>query len=151
MKDEEILTFRDTHIPRVCERCGKRDPEYKGVGEYRCAECGYIMYDDFGIVRNYLEAHRGATQSQVSQATGVSMETIRQFLREDRLEIAANSGVYMACEICRAPIRSGKYCESCAKKVALMKEESKPSALKNQMKGFGSTHRGDSGSMRFKR
>ena len=95
--DENSLVRRDIHVPLTCTKCGKASPEYKGVGEYRCSECGFTMYDDFGIVRNYLEAHSGATQSQVSQATGVSMETIRYFLKEERLEVTSSSIRFRRC------------------------------------------------------
>ena len=139
------------HVPRVCEKCGAPSPEYKGVGEYKCSECGFVMYDDFGIVRNYLEEHRGATQSEVSRATGVPMETIRQFLREERLEVAAGSGVMLSCELCRAPIRSGRYCEACAKKVAMQEAAAKAAQKKNSVSGFGLGKAGESGAKRFRR
>ncbi len=152
MNEEDILVYKDIHVPRTCEKCGKANPDYKGVGEYRCSECGFIMYDDFGKVRNYLEVHRGATQSMVAQATGVPMETIRQFLREERLEISNNSSVMLACEICNAPIRSGRYCPECAAKVNRMKNEASHSSnQRNDVRGFGSLYTGDSGAIRFRK
>lgn len=151
MEEDRTLLMRNIHIPRTCEKCGKANPEYKGVGEYKCSECGYIMYDDFGIVRNYLEVHKGATQSEVSKATGVPMETIRQFLRDDRLEIVAGSGVFMSCEICRAPIRSGRYCPNCAKAVEERKKAEHAASHKSTMQGFGQANKGASGAKRFTR
>ena len=151
MEDERTLVLRNIHVPRVCEKCGKANPEYKGVGEYRCSECGFIMYDDFGIVRNYLEANRGATQSEVSRATGVAMETIRQFLKDERLEIVAGSGVFMSCEICRAPIRSGRYCPECARAVEERKKAEQAMAHKSNIQGYGHVSKGDSGAKRFTR
>lgn len=151
MNEDNILLSRNIHIPLTCEKCGKAKPDYKGVGEYKCSECGYIMYDDFGRVRNYLEVHRGATQSEVSQATGVAMETIRQFLKDERIEIAQGSGVLMACEICKAPIRSGRYCPECAKKVEKMKESERASGHKSNVQGFGKVSVGESGAKRFTR
>ena len=80
------------------------------------------------------------------------MDTIRQFLKEDRLEIAAGSGVFMSCEICKAPIRSGRYCEACARKVDEMKRAEKASShTKDKMQGFGMTRTGESGAKRFTR
>ncbi len=149
--NEETLVSRNIHVPRVCEKCGVANPEYKGVGEYKCRECGFTMYDDFGIVRNYLEAHAGATQSEVSRETGVSMETIRQFLKEERIEITAGSGVMMACEICKAPIRSGRYCAACQRVVDQRKEFEKSAARKPSMQGFGKAAHGESGAKRFTR
>ena len=151
MPDEKDLVQRNIHIPRVCEKCGKSDPEYKGVGEYKCRECGFLMYDDYGKVRNYLEAHRGATQSQVSNATGVPMETIRQFLRDERIEIVAGSNVLMECELCKAPIRSGRYCTACAAKIAKKEEAEKAIIHKAQIQGFGKGQKGDSGAIRYRR
>lgn len=151
MDDDNTLILRNIHIPRVCEKCGKANPEYKGVGEYKCSECGFIMYDDFGIVRNYLEANRGATQSEVSRATGVAMETIRQFLKDDRLEIVAGSGVFMSCEICGAPIRSGRYCAACQKAVEDRKKTEAAASHKSGVHGYGSANKGASGAKRFTR
>lgn len=152
MPDENVLLSRNIHVPKVCTKCGGTDIEYRGVGEYRCVDCRNLMYDDFGVVRNYLEEHRGATASEVSHATGVTQDTIRQFLRDERLEIMAGSGVFMSCEICKAPIRSGKYCEQCARKVSMMQEaEKKANARKSNMQGFGKATTGESGAKRFTR
>ena len=153
MNEDDVLVFRDLHVPRVCTKCGKANPDYKGVGEYKCSECGFTMYDDFGVVRNYLEAHAGATQAQVSRETGVAMDTIRQFLKEERLEIAAGSAVMMTCEICNAPIRSGRYCPECARVVnKRVEEEKKASGAKKQsMQGYVKSTHLDKGEYRFKR
>lgn len=151
MIEDEFLAARNTHIPRSCAKCGGSDIEYMGVGEYKCKNCGTLMYDDFGKVRNYLEEHRGATQNEVSRETGVSMDVIRHLLREDRIEIAANSGVYLQCEICKAPIRSGKYCNDCAKKLEHMKKEEIANQHKDNMNihGYGKATGNATGARRF--
>ena len=109
------------------------------------------MYDDFGRVHIYLEDHRGATMQQVAQATGVSMDSIRQFLRDDRIEIIEGSGVLLYCEICRAPIRSGRFCESCQKRMDQVQKEQNASGHHSSMQGFGMAKKGESGSKRFTR
>ena len=38
-----------------CQECGGTRIEYKGVGEYKCEDCGLLMYNDYGKVRLYLE------------------------------------------------------------------------------------------------
>ncbi len=151
MIDENRLVARNIHIPRRCTKCDGSDIEYKGVGEYKCLTCGNLMYDDYGIVRNYLEEHRGATQAEVAHATGVSQDTIRQFLREERLEIVSGSGVFMSCEMCHAPIRSGRYCESCAKKISMKEQAEKSAAHKSTMQGYGKALKGATGAKRFTR
>lgn len=149
MSEENNLVKKDIHAPLTCSKCGKAAPEYKGVGEYRCSECGFIMYDDFGIVRNYLEKHSGATQSEVSRATGVSMDTIRYFLKEDRLEVSATSAVMLSCEICKSPIRSGRYCEACARKVRISGEAEKAASHKSNLSGYGRSAGNEKGARRF--
>lgn len=151
MADERIFYSRFLHAPKECDKCGSVEIKYTGVGEYECENCRNVMYDDFGRVRNYLEEHRGATQSQVARDTGVAMETIRQFLREERLEVVDGSGVFMHCDLCNAPIRSGIYCPSCAAKIEQMKKEQKAMSHNKNMQGYGKALHGEDGARRFKR
>ena len=96
----------------VCAECGG-EMKYAGLGEFRCVECGNVQFNDYGRVRAYLEAHPGAMQSEVSRATGVSPNRIRQLLVEERIEISANSNIFLNCEMCGMPIRSGSRCPKC--------------------------------------
>ena len=52
------------NIPRVCKECGGV-MVFKGVGEYRCEDCGVVDYDDYGKVRCYIESNKGATAAQI--------------------------------------------------------------------------------------
>ena len=98
-----------------CSECGS-EMKYRGLGEFICQECGNVVLNDYGRVRAYLEEHPGATQTEVSKATGVSPNRIRQLLMEERIEISANSSVFLFCEMCGAPIRSGVRCLKCEEK-----------------------------------
>ena len=66
-----------------CEKCGN-PLDYKGLGEYYCPICEETIYDDYGIVRNYVEENPTATIKEISVATGVSKERIREFVDQDR-------------------------------------------------------------------
>lgn len=144
------LVERDLHKPVICSNCGER-LEYKGVGEYKCPECKNLEYDDYGKVRNYLEKHRGATQGEVSEATGVAPNTIRALLKADKLEVAPGSAVFMVCEACGQSIRSGRFCDSCqAARNAQMQNAQRGSAGKN-VQGFGKGSIDTSGARRFTR
>lgn len=110
-----LRDFTDIDVynrPIICKQCGGV-MVFKGVGEYRCEDCGYLDYDDYGKVRNYIEKHAGATSAQVAEATGVKQKTIRTMLKESRLEIASNSKAFITCEMCGASIRSGRLCPKC--------------------------------------
>ena len=110
--DENFL--HDYHTPQSCEECGS-PLKYKGIGEYACERCGHLMYDDYGIVRNYLEVNPGATTGMVSRATGVKESEIKNMLREQKLEIREDSRTFLKCDGCGKSITSGRYCEDCSR------------------------------------
>lgn len=61
---EDFGALEKYHIPQVCLNCGGV-MVFKGVGEYRCEECGNVDFDDYGKVRQYIEGHPGANAAQV--------------------------------------------------------------------------------------
>ena len=74
---------------------------------------------------------KGVTAMTVRQAAkkyGVAVRTIRQWIREERLQFADDSPVGIECEICGTTIKTGKYCESCKNNTAaaLAKSIEKP-------------------------
>lgn len=83
--DKLKRTLMDLHKPVFCSECGKA-VKYVGLGEYRCPVCEYTMYDDYGKVRAYLEANKGATPLEVAKNSGVDRDTVIYLLETDRLE-----------------------------------------------------------------
>ena len=124
---------------------------FKGVGEYQCEDCGALEYDDYGTVRNYIEKHAKATMAFISEQTGVSQKSIRQMLKEGRLEIAPDSRAFLKCEVCGANIRSGALCEQCEKAYHRNREEMERAGRK--MSGYGMEHdrKDQKGEKRFTR
>jgi len=109
--------------------------------------CGNCELDDYGKVRTYIEKNHGATQSQVSEATGVSVNKIRQMLRDEKIEVAPNSRAFLHCESCGAQIRSGRYCEACEQK---MKKEELLHKHTSNVQGYGKGKNGSAtGERRF--
>lgn len=96
---------------RNCKNCG-RIFNYVG-GAVLCQPCKEKMEEKFHEVKEYIRANPGVGISEVSEACDVEPGQIRQWLREDRLELSEDSPIFMNCESCGAPIRSGKYCEKC--------------------------------------
>lgn len=136
------------HVPCKCAECGGI-MIFKGVGEYHCEECGAVAYDDYGKVRLYLEDHKGANVVEVEHETGVSQKSIRQMLRESRLQVAENSRTFLNCEICKKTIRSGRFCPECELKVHRNVEEHM--RRENKLQGFAAAQAGDRGQRRFMR
>ena len=150
--DEKRKEYLSLDIPVLCDECGGR-MIFRGVGEYACENCGAIAYDDYGKVRNYIEKHPGATQSDVSEATGVSKAKIKQLLIEERIEVTPDSAVFMHCALCGADIRSGMYCAECAKKVKQGEDKVNKVVRDRQKKaGYATSDRTDAkGRRRFER
>lgn len=98
---------------RNCPRCGKI---FTYIGRPICNRCIEDEEDEFKRVKEYVYDNPGATISETSQVTEVSVEKIMRFLREERLEIKAeNSNMMLQCERCGAPISAGRFCEHCKK------------------------------------
>lgn len=147
----EILDLSRLNIPTYCSKCGGV-MIFKGVGEYQCEDCGSLEYDDYGKARNYIEKHPGATSAQVSTATGVSQKSIRDMLKNERLEIAPNSNTFLSCESCGAKIRYGRFCSKCETAYHRGIEESARASRNNNMAGYGAeVNKGEEGAKRFRR
>lgn len=147
----ELLDISHLNIPTYCEKCNGV-MVFKGVGEYKCEDCGHLGYDDYGKCRNFIETNPGATMAQVSMGTGVSQKSIRQMLRDQRLEIAPNSHAFLKCEICGASIRYGRYCKNCETKYHReLEEKARQHKPHENMSGFSTEiPKGEEGAKRFK-
>lgn len=98
---------------RNCKRCGRL---HYGTGRI-CNECLKKEEDKFNLVKDYLKQNPDSSLIKVSDETGVSATEIERFLREGRLEVSKGLGDYLKCMKCGSPIKSGKYCPECEKKV----------------------------------
>ena len=143
--------FDAYHIPRTCKECGGV-MVFKGVGEYHCEDCGLVDYDDYGKVRLYIEAHKGATAAEIEKEVGVPQRTVRRLLKDGRIEIAEGSKMYLRCELCGKQIRSGQFCPECEIKAHRNLEEKQRELQRNITQGYGMGDRkGEEGQKRFVR
>jgi hypothetical protein len=113
LKYKEDGTIGET---KVCVRC-KRMFTYLGFGHYYCPACKKVDEEDFTKVKNFIYEHGTATAAEVSEATGISLERINQYLKEGRLEIPEGSPIFIKCEMCNIDIRSGRLCPECSSKL----------------------------------
>ncbi|MCH5272009.1 MAG: hypothetical protein J1E83_14920 [Lachnospiraceae bacterium] len=151
MRDlSELLQLNDYHVPQICKECGGV-MVFKGVGEYQCEKCKALDYDDYGKVRNYVEVHKGATAAEVEAATNVKQRTIRNMLKEGRLQVSADSKMFLRCEMCGQNIRSGKLCPDCETKYHRKLEDKLRDMHRQNMHGTGMVQEEASGAKRYKR
>lgn len=96
---------------RNCRNCG-RIFNYI-AGPITCQSCREKLEAKFQDVKDYIRSHPGVGIPEVSEACEVDPSQIRQWLREDRLELTEDSPIRLMCEGCGEQIRSGKYCDRC--------------------------------------
>lgn len=101
---------------RNCRRCG-RMYNYLG-GPPICIDCKNADEAIFKKVKEYLYDNPGATLSQVAVDVDVSVEKIKMFLKEGRLEITEGSNIILECERCGKSIRTGRLCLECQNEVS---------------------------------
>lgn len=96
-----------------CKRCGKL---HYGTGRV-CSECMKKEEEKFLLVKSYLKENPDSSLIKVSEETGVTVPEIEKFLRDGRLEVTTGMSDYLKCMKCGSPIKTGKYCADCEKKV----------------------------------
>lgn len=152
MKNKNIaikrgLSDNDYNRPYKCNACNGV-MVFKGVGEYECEDCHDIAFDDYGKARSYIERNPGATQAQITEGTGVSSKSIRQMLKESRLEIASESRTFLKCDICGINIRHGSLCDKC--EVSYHRNQEEQERTKRSISGYGmDTKSREEGEMRY--
>ena len=101
---------------RNCRRCGKMY-NYLG-GAPICIDCKNADEAIFKKVKEYLYDNPGATLSQVATDVEVSVEKIKMFLKDGRLEITEGSNIILECERCGKSIKTGRFCNECQNDVS---------------------------------
>lgn len=96
---------------RNCRVCGRIFNYVSGPST--CPACRESMEAKFQEVKEYIREHKGVNITQVAEACDVDPGQIRQWLRDDRLEVTEDSAMFLTCESCGTAIRSGRFCESC--------------------------------------
>jgi hypothetical protein len=93
-----------------CKICGM---PFFGVGGKLCRACLDQIEKDLMVVRDFVRVHPDAgSVSEISEKTGISQSTVIHLLKENRLSITAEDNA-LCCEVCRQPIRTGRFCEKC--------------------------------------
>ena len=98
---------------RNCKRCGKL---HYGTGRV-CPEWLKKEEEKFDFVKKYLKENPASSLIKVSDETGVTVPEIERFLRDGRLEVTSGMGDFLKCTKCGSPIKTGRYCPECEKKV----------------------------------
>lgn len=94
-----------------CRKC-KRIFNYV-MGPVLCPRCREEEEEKFQEVKKYVIENPGSGIQEVSEACDVSVNLIRQWLREERLVLSDESPMGINCEHCGRMIKSGRFCSEC--------------------------------------
>ena len=81
---------------RNCRNCGRLFNYISGI--VICPACKESLEAKFQEVKEYIREHKGAGIQEVAEACDVETAQIRQWLREERLEVTENSALFLNCE-----------------------------------------------------
>lgn len=98
-----------------CRSCGALFR--KTTGDRLCPQCAKKLEEKYSEVRQYISDNKGVSIMQVSREMDVSVEQIKSWIREDRLQLDEAGDPEFCCLQCGVPIRSGKYCDNCKNRV----------------------------------
>ena len=99
-----------------CRGCGKLFNYVSGP--FMCPACREKMEEKFQEVKEFIRENPGVHIHEIAEECDVDPNQIRQWLREERLEVTEDSPLFLNCEGCGASIRSGKYCDKCKNALA---------------------------------
>ena len=103
--------MEDSMNIRNCRVCGHIFNYFSGPPI--CQACREKTEEKFQEVKEYIRSHPGVGIAEVAETCDVDPAQIRQWLKDERLEVTEDSPMILTCETCGAPIRSGRYCEKC--------------------------------------
>jgi methionyl-tRNA synthetase len=104
------------------------------------------LEDEFQKVKIYLRENPNALMVTIAEDNDVSVQQIKQWIREERLSFTEDSPVAIECEKCGSMIRTGRYCKQCKdtlangmndairKPVVTLVQEKKPDKEKDRMR-----------------
>lgn len=116
---------------RNCKSCGRL---FNYVGRNICPSCAKKLEERFDMVKKYIRENPGATIGEVAENNDVSVNQIRNWIREERLELSKESPIGIECERCGKLIRVGRMCEACKKAAANDLKEATRSAVAQPVK-----------------
>ncbi len=99
-----------------CKKCGRI---FQQITSRRiCPDCEKALEDKFLEVRDYIRQNPNVSIMEVSREKEVSVEQIKQWVREERLLFTNAEGSGIECVMCGIPITTGKYCARCKGEMA---------------------------------
>ena len=101
---------------RNCSKCGRLFNYI--CGQAICDACKDRLEEDFQKVKDYIWDNPKATMQEICEVNDVTTNQIRQWIREERLQLTPDSAIQLQCENCGKNILTGRFCQECENKMA---------------------------------
>lgn len=96
----------------MLQNCRECDRIFSHPTNKLCPQCIRDQNNQFNLVKDYLRKNPNSLLREVVQETEVSIERIKEFIKEGRLKIVPPD-YYHECQLCGTKITSGKICNKC--------------------------------------
>ena len=96
---------------RNCRECGRLFNYI--AGPPICPACKEELEKKFQQAKEYVRSTAHATVSMVAEECDVPEQQVKQWVREERLIFSDASIAGVTCEVCGAPILTGRFCDKC--------------------------------------
>lgn len=75
--------------PTICPKCNV-EYSYQGLGHYKCEQCGEVVADDYGKVRDYIEqSSEDVGVDKTSADTGVAVDRIKEMIAMGKISFGS--------------------------------------------------------------
>lgn len=101
---------------RNCKGCGKLFNYMSGIP--LCPSCSSALDLKFEEVKEYVYDHPRVGMQEVSEEMEVSIQQIKQWIKDERLSFAEDSMIGIDCEGCGITIKTGRFCKTCKDKLS---------------------------------
>lgn len=109
------MTEEKTKSLRNCKKCGRL---FSGEGNnYLCSRCNEDIDDGFTKVRTYIYDNPTSSVKEVSAGTGVPVDDILKWIREEKIILSSNSAIGI-CERCGDATDGSRFCNKCVKELS---------------------------------
>ncbi len=95
-----------------CRRCSTIFTVQGGLGQL-CPTCIKAEETTYLKVRAFVKDNPGVSVQEVSEILSVSRTKIMNYIKEERLEVTANSKASLKCKNCGKTITTGIFCMDC--------------------------------------
>lgn len=131
---------------KTCKKCRRLFHYLTGIE--LCSDCKNMLEEKFQEVKEYIaEKEKGGISiAQISRECEVPVSQIKEWLQEDRLELAERICAERVCEKCGQSIYEGSFCSLCKRELL----GQVGNALRKETRNIPAARSSDSGQrMRF--